>query len=160
MTRNVEVGKAAPLFTLQSESGSDVSLKSFRGKWVVLYFYPRDSTPVCTVQACSMRDMHTEFESVNAVVLGVSADSTQSHSRFSVRHSLTFPLLADANGEVSQRYGVWKLKSLFGHKYMGIERTTFVINPSGKIAAIFSKVKVRGHGAALLSAIQKASQAV
>ena len=145
------IGKPAPDFTLPSTSGEPVSLRQFKGKkTVILYFYPKDETPGCTREACDFRD-HTEaFDKHNTVVLGVSTDGLDSHKQFMEKHKLPFPLLADEDAAVSRKYGVYKQRNLYGKKYMGIERTTFVIDRTGRIAQIYPKVKVDGHIEALL----------
>jgi peroxiredoxin Q/BCP len=141
----LKIGDKAPQFELKDCFGKSVSLKDFSGKKVVLYFYPKDNTSGCTREACDFRDSFPEFRKLNAVVLGVSADSEKSHQGFSAKYNLPFTLLADPDKEVIQKYDVWKEKSLYGKKYMGIERTTFVIDEKGKILKIFPKVKVEGH---------------
>lgn len=145
-------GDKAPAFSLPSDEGM-VSLKDFKGKSVVLYFYPKDLTPGCTVEACDFRDNMARVKRKGAVVLGVSRDPVKKHSSFTEKHGLNFPLLSDEDGEVCNAYGVWKQKSLYGKKFMGIERTTFVIGPDGKITKIFPKVKVAGHVDAVLEAL-------
>lgn len=146
----------APDFTLLSDTGESVTLSSFRGRPVVLYFYPKDDTPGCTTEACEFRDAFPTFGAVNAVVLGVSPDTVKSHAKFRARFELPFPLLADTEKAVSQAYGVWKEKSMYGRKYMGVERTTFVIDAAGDIVTVFEKVKPAGHAAAVLQAVQGA----
>lgn len=141
----IAVGQKAPSFTLLNDEGKKVSLADFRGKKVVLYFYPKDDTPGCTKEACSFRDGIDEVQDGGAVVLGVSADSIESHKKFAQKFQLNFPLLSDVDKKVVQAYGVWKEKSLYGRTFMGIERTTFIIDEAGKIAQIFPKVKVDGH---------------
>lgn len=139
-------GQAAPDFSLPSTGGSIVSLAEFKGKKnVVLYFYPKDNTPGCTKEACFFRDVQGEFEQAGAVILGVSADAVKSHEGFAVKFSLLFPLLSDESKSVIEAYGVWKEKSNYGKKYMGIERTTFAIDKSGIIRKIWPKVSVEGH---------------
>jgi peroxiredoxin Q/BCP len=145
------IGKPAPDFTLPSTTGENVSLRQFKGKsTVVLYFYPKDETPGCTREACDFRDHGADFERHGTVVLGVSTDSLESHQHFREKHQLPFPLLSDADAAVSKMYGVYKQKNLYGKKYMGIERTTFVIDKTGRIAQIYPKVKVEGHIQSLL----------
>jgi len=140
------IGKPAPDFTLPSTTGENISLKQFKGKkTVVLYFYPKDETPGCTREACDFRDHTAEFEQHAVVVLGISNDPIEAHLQFRDKHHLPFPLLADVDAIVSKLYGVYKLKNLYGKKYMGIERTTFVIDRTGRIAQIYPKVKVDGH---------------
>ncbi|MCC6543033.1 MAG: thioredoxin-dependent thiol peroxidase [Nitrospirae bacterium] len=141
----LNVGDKAPDFKIPDHDGKEVALSGFRGKKVVLYFYPKDSTPGCTKEACSFRDSNTEIKKRGAVVIGVSADSVGSHIKFRDKYDLNFPLLSDANKDVVQAYGVWKEKSLYGRKFMGIERTTFIIDEEGRISRIFPKVKVDKH---------------
>ena len=141
----LKVGQKAPAFTLPDEKGRKVSLSDFKGKKVVLFFYPKDDTPGCTKEACSFRDGLDDIRAIRAVVLGVSADSVDSHQRFSSKFKLNFPLLSDVDKRVIQAYDVWKEKSMYGRKYMGIERTTYVIDEQGKIARVFPKVKVDSH---------------
>jgi len=150
-------GQAAPKFQLMSDSGEKIGLKDFTGRTVVLYFYPRDMTPGCTQEACDFRDAFRDLGKLKAVVLGVSKDSVERHQKFKAKYKLNFPLLADVEGKVCEAYGVWKEKSLYGRKYMGIERMTFVIDPKGKIGAIFPKVKVKGHAEAVAAAIRELS---
>ena len=146
-------GDAAPEFTLPSDRGGDVSLESLRGRPVVLYFYPKDDTSGCTTQACEFRDSWAEVQARGAVVLGVSPDSVASHQKFRDKFSLPFPLLADEDHAVAEAYGVWGEKSMYGRKYQGILRTTFIIDPTGRIAHVFEKVKPRGHAAEVLDAL-------
>ena len=141
----LRVGDKAPEFTLPSSDGEEISLKDFRGKKIVLYFYPKDDTPGCTKEACSFRDNLARVKRKGAVVFGISADSKKSHQKFIEKYDLSFPLLSDEKKEVVNAYGVWKEKAFMGRKYMGIERTTFIIDKEGKIVHIFSKVKVDGH---------------
>lgn len=139
-------GMIAPKFSLKNEQGKIVSLDDFAGKqYVVLYFYPKDSTPGCTTEACDFRDSHEKFTELNAVILGVSADDEQAHTKFIAKHGLPFSLLIDDTHEVSEAYGVWKLKKMFGKEFMGIERSTFLIDPTGTIVKEWRKVKVAGH---------------
>jgi peroxiredoxin Q/BCP len=145
----------APNFTLMTDTGSFISLSDFRGKNVVLYFYPKDDTSGCTAQACQFRDMLPNFSDSDAIILGLSRDSVKSHQKFRDKHQLTFPLLADESGEVCEKYGVWVEKSMYGRKYFGIERTTFLINAEGIIQHIWSKVKVPGHAEIVLKAIKE-----
>jgi thioredoxin-dependent peroxiredoxin len=146
------IGKPAPDFTLPSSSGDSVTLKSFKNrKTVVLYFYPKDDTPGCTKEACGFRDLTAEFERVGAVILGISNDPVESHQKFREKFKLPFELLADEDASVSKAYGVYKQKNLYGKKYMGIERTTFIVDRTGRIAQIYPKVKVEGHVADVLA---------
>ena len=144
MRAQLTVGDTAPNFSLPSSSGT-ITLKSLAGKQVVLYFYPKDDTPGCTKQACGFRDEFTGIEKANTVVLGVSTDDLASHQRFSKKYSLPFTLLSDEKAEVSKAYGVYKEKSMYGKTYWGIERSTFVIDETGRLKAVFRKVKVDGH---------------
>ena len=140
------IGKPAPDFTLPSTSGEAVTLRQFKGKkTVVLYFYPKDETPGCTKEACGFRDLREEFEKNGAVILGVSNDPVDSHQKFREKHKLPFDLLADEDAAVSKAFGVYKQKNLYGKKYLGIERTTFIIDRTGRVAQIYPKVKVEGH---------------
>ena len=140
------IGKPAPDFSLPSTTGEPISLKQFKGKkTVVLYFYPKNETSGCIKEACAFRDVNGELERFNVVLLGVSTDSIESHLAFRDKHKLPFPLLADEEATVSKLYGVYKQRNLYGKKYMGIERTTFVIDRTGRIAQIWPKVKVVGH---------------
>ncbi|HET6402599.1 MAG TPA: thioredoxin-dependent thiol peroxidase [Candidatus Kapabacteria bacterium] len=146
-------GDKAPDFTAIDDSGNHVSLKDFRGKKVVLYFYPKDNTSGCTKEACDFRDNWARIKRKDAALLGVSPDSEKSHGKFKSKFDLNFPLLADEDKKLVNAYGVWKEKSMYGRKYMGVERTTFVIDEKGKIAKIFPKVKVAGHVDEVLAAL-------
>ncbi|RHW33294.1 thioredoxin-dependent thiol peroxidase [Neobacillus notoginsengisoli] len=141
----VQTGAMAPDFSLPSVDGKQVKLSDFKGKNVVLYFYPKDMTPGCTTQACDFRDQHQSFEDVNAVVIGVSPDPVERHKKFIEKYDLPFLLLADTEHEAAEAYGVWKLKKNFGKEYMGIERSTFVIDKEGRIAKEWRGVRVKGH---------------
>jgi peroxiredoxin Q/BCP len=141
----IEKGSEAPNFTLDSDAGEAVTLSALRGKRVVLYFYPKDDTPGCTVQACDFRDALPRFDGVEAVVLGVSPDSVASHAKFRAKFDLNFPLLADEDHAVAQAYGVWTEKKMYGRTYMGIERSTFLIDEEGRIVEAWRKVKPQGH---------------
>ncbi len=159
-TVELKVGQKAPDFTLPSDTGDKVSLKDFRGKKVVLYFYPKDDTPGCTKEACSFRDNINEILNRGAVVIGVSADSVESHKKFKEKYNLNFILLSDEKHRVLEKYGVWKERSLYGKKFMGTERTTFIIDENGRIAHIFRKVKVDGHTEEVLKKLDELSQKV
>jgi len=145
----------APDFSLPADDGTTVSLKSLRGKAVVLYFYPKDDTPGCTTESCEFRDSFPRFGKQNAVILGISPDSVESHVKFKNKYQLPFTLLADEDHAVAEAYGVWKEKSMYGKKFMGIERTTFLIDAHGKIAKIFHKVKPAGHAAEVEAALNE-----
>ena len=149
-------GDVAPPFSLQAADGKTVALSDFRGKRVILYFYPKDDTPGCTREACGFRDALPRLGREGAVVLGVSRDSLPSHQRFAGKFRLTFPLLSDPDAAVCKAYGVYKQKSLYGRTFLGIERVTFLIDEEGRIARIFPKVKVDGHVEAILQALKGA----
>lgn len=138
-------GQKAPSFNLESDEGKKIALKDFAGQNVILYFYPKDMTSGCTTEACDFRDSYSQLKKLKAVILGVSKDSVASHQKFKAKEKLNFPLLSDGEGKVCEAYGVWKEKSMYGRKYMGIERTTFLIGADGKIKKIYPKVKVTGH---------------
>jgi len=152
-------GDKAPGFKLKDSSGNVVSLKDFQGKDVVLYFYPKDDTSGCTKEACGFRDSYPEFSKLDAIVLGISADSEESHRKFIIKYNLPFTLLSDPDKEVIEAYGVWKEKNMYGKKYMGIERTTFLIDKKGVIRKIFQKVKVEGHIDEILSVFSNKAMA-
>jgi peroxiredoxin Q/BCP len=149
----VEEGRQAPTFTLPSDTGEPVSLESLRGRPVVLYFYPKDNTPGCTRQACGIRDSWGAFEERGATVLGVSADSPGSHTKFREKYGLPFTLLADEDHAVAEAYGVWVEKKFLGKKYMGIERSTFVIDADGSVAKVLRRVKPDTHAEQVLAAL-------
>jgi thioredoxin-dependent peroxiredoxin len=149
----IEPGQPAPDFDLPDQNGDRVKLSDLRGKTVVLYFYPKADTPGCTVQACGVRDHHADYQHAGAIVLGVSPDPVKAIGKFDRKHSLGFPLLSDESHEVAERYGVWVEKSMYGRKYMGNERTTFVIDPEGKIKDVLHKVKPAEHDDLVLAAI-------
>lgn len=139
------IGEIAPDFTLPADNGNDFTLSSLRGKTVVLYFYPKDDTPGCTTESCEFRDALPNFDTLDAVIIGISKCSIKKHIKFKNKYGLNFPLLSDENSTVCETYGTWVEKSMYGKKYMGIERSTFVIDPHGKIAAAWRKVRVTGH---------------
>ncbi|MFC7372320.1 thioredoxin-dependent thiol peroxidase [Fictibacillus iocasae] len=139
------VGTKAPDFALPASDGRNVSLSEYKGKNIVLYFYPKDMTPGCTTQACDFRDLHEDFSGLDTVVLGVSPDPVSRHEKFIEKHTLPFLLLADENQEAAKLYDVWKLKKNFGKEYMGIERSTFIIDKEGTLAKEYRKVKVKDH---------------
>jgi peroxiredoxin Q/BCP len=148
------LGSKAPAFSLESDAGELISLAGLHGKQVVLYFYPKDDTSGCTVEACEFRDNWTTVQRTGAVVLGVSPDDVPSHQKFKRKYQLPFPLLADRDHAVAERYGAWGEKSLYGRKYFGIKRTTFVIDAQGRIAKVFESVKPKGHAAQVLEALR------
>ena len=139
------IGKKAPAFKVQDDAGETVSLASLKGEWVVLFFYPKDMTSGCTVEACEFRDALPRFKKMKAKVFGVSPDSVKSHQKFREKEGLTYPLLSDPEHTMLKAYGVWVEKSMYGRKYMGVERTTVIIDPAGTVAQVFTKVKPAGH---------------
>lgn len=141
----VLIGEQAPDFQLEVNNGNNIRLSDFRGKNVVLYFYPKDMTPTCTTQACDFRDKFESFQEVDAIILGVSTDPINRHEKFIEKYNLPFLLLADVNQEAANAYDVWKLKKNFGKEYMGIERSTFIIDKNGKLVKEWRKVRVKGH---------------
>ena len=149
-----EVGDPAPDFSLPSDTAGQVTLSALRGRKVVLYFYPKDDTSGCTVEACEFRDAQPRFHRGDVEVFGISPDSVESHEAFRGKHGLNFPLLADEGHGVAEAYGVWKEKSMYGRKYWGIERTTFLIDEDGVIEHVWRRVKPKGHAAAVAERIQ------
>jgi peroxiredoxin Q/BCP len=154
MGSTLEVGDKAPDFSLPDQQGKAVSLKNFRGKQVVLYFYPKDDTPGCTKESCDFRDVESQIVRAGAVIVGVSMDGKDSHQKFIKKYGLPFPLLSDEDASISKSYGVYKEKNMYGRKYWGIERSTFVIDPAGTLKAVFRKVKVDGHADEVLTALK------
>jgi len=150
-----QAGMQAPEFDLPASNGQNLALKDFKGKNIVIYFYPKDDTPGCTVEACGLRDSFKEIEKLNAVILGVSPDSVKSHGKFISKFQLPFILLTDEDKKMCQDYGVWVEKSMYGKKYMGVARTTFIIDKKGKIVKIFEKVKPEGHNTEIIEALKK-----
>ena len=148
-------GDKAPRFTLQADDGSKVSLASQEGRYVVLYFYPKDDTPGCTREACSFRDRRADFERLGAKVFGISPDSAASHVKFREKYELNFPLLADPDHAVAEKYGAWREKNMYGKKSMGIQRSPYIIDPKGKVARLWKSVKVDGHDAQVLKALEE-----
>jgi peroxiredoxin Q/BCP len=149
-------GSKAPAFSLPSDGGGQVALKDLKGKPVVLYFYPKDDTSGCTTEACEFRDSWKAVKATGAVVLGVSPDPVASHDKFKAKYKLPFPLLADVDHAVAEAYGAWGEKSMYGRKYMGILRSTFLIDGAGRIVRVFEKVKPKGHAGAVLDALREA----
>ncbi len=150
----VEVGKKAPNFKMSTDGGGSIALKDLKDQKVVLYFYPKDDTPGCTKEACGFRDALPDFSKVDAVVIGVSKDSVAKHDKFKAKHDLPFTLASDEDGSVCEAYGTWVEKSMYGKKYMGIERATFLIDEKGVVRGEWRKVKVPGHVDAVLEAAQ------
>jgi len=151
----LKVGDKAPAFKLKNQDEETISLSGLKGKPVVLYFYPKDDTPGCTKEACNFRDEFPKFGKLKAEIIGISTDSVKSHKKFAEKYGLPFNLLADEKKQVVQEYGVWKEKNMYGRKYMGIERTTFIINSDGRIANIFPKVKVDEHNKEVMEALKE-----
>jgi peroxiredoxin Q/BCP len=149
----LKVGERAPDFSASDQNGNNVKLSDFKGKSVVLYFYPKDMTPGCTVEACGFRDDQGAIKKKGAVVLGVSKDGPASHKKFAEKNDLSFPLLADESGAIVKAYGAWGEKSMYGRKYMGILRVTYVLGPEGRVKAVFPKVKPAGHSADVLGVL-------
>ncbi len=152
----LDEGKKAPAFSLKDQDGQAVKLADFAGRYVVLYFYPRDNTPGCTVEACDFRDEHSALSKKGAVVLGVSPDSGASHQKFIAKFSLPFPLLVDEGHAVAEKYGAWGEKNMYGRKMMGLIRSTFLIGPDGRLVKAWPRVKVKGHAAEVLAALEAA----
>ena len=153
----LKIGSTAPSFTSPNGEGNKTSLKEHAGKWVVLYFYPRDNTPGCNKEACGFRDQHPNFSKLDGVVLGVSADTPKSHDKFTAKFSLPFVLVSDEDKKIVQKYGVWGPKKFMGRTFDGIHRATFLINPDGKIAFIWTKVKPGPHAEEVLEKIRELS---
>ena len=145
MTTTLNIGDKAPDFCLLNQDGEEICLDSFKGDWVVLYFYHKDNTKGCTLEALDFTLNKNDFNKLGATILGISPDSVKSHQNFCMKHDLTITLLSDPDHSVIEKYGVWKLKKMYGREYYGVERSTFLINPEGKIAESWHKVKVKGH---------------
>jgi peroxiredoxin Q/BCP len=154
----VKEGQKAPDFTLVADDGSKVKLSGLKGRAVVLYFYPKDDTPGCTREACAFRDASKQLQRLGAMVLGVSADSSQRHRQFREKYHLNFPLLTDADHAVAIKYGAWREKNMYGKKTMGIQRSTFLIGPDGKVARVWQRVNVDGHDKQVLEALEALKQ--
>ena len=152
---SIKIGNKAPDFSLFNQDGKKVSLKDFKGKNVVLYFYPKDNTSGCTKEACNFRDEFPKFGKLKAVILGVSPDSVESHKKFAEKYNLLFTLLSDEKKKVLEKYGVWKEKNMYGRKYMGVERSTIIIDKNGKVQKIFRKVKVADHNKEVMEALKE-----
>lgn len=153
--RELEIGARAPDFTLPTDGGTKLSLKSLRGKWVILYFYPEDDTDVCTAQACSFRDAWAEVKAARIVVLGISPDGVASHAAFRKKYKLPFTLLADTDHAVATRYGAWGTKTLYGNTFIGMHRNAVIIDPEGKVARLFPNVRSKGFGERMVKAVEE-----
>lgn len=151
----LEPGTKAPAFTLTDDQGQKVRLADLKGKPVVVYFYPRDDTPGCTKEACAFRDRYSELEELGIQLLGVSGDSAESHTKFREKYSLPFPLLVDAKNTMSEKYGAYREKNMYGKKSMGIQRSTYLIDADGKIAKVWKRVKVDGHDQQVIDAVKE-----
>lgn len=153
--QDLKIGDLAPDFTLPTDSEGEIALSSLKGKWIVLYFYPKDDTSGCTKEAIAFKDLKNEFENLNAQILGISKDSPSKHDTFKDKYDLNFPLISDEETRACQAYGAWVEKSMYGRKYMGIDRSTFLIDPDQKIVQIWRKVKVPGHAEAVLDTLKQ-----
>ncbi|HYA72273.1 MAG TPA: peroxiredoxin [Roseiarcus sp.] len=154
MVKNLDIGDSAPDFELPTDGGGSVSLSALKGKPIVLYFYPKDDTSGCTAEAIAFNALRRKFDAAGAVVLGMSPDSAASHAKFKRKHDLSLTLAADESRATLEAYGVWREKSMYGRKYMGVERTTFLIDADGRVARVWRKVKVPGHAEDVLAALE------
>jgi len=155
---DLQIGDTAPPFTLPTDNGGEINLTTLKGKKVVIYFYPKDNTPGCTTESCDFRDQKPAFEELNAEIIGISKDSVAKHDKFKAKYDFNFPLASDEDGNVCESYGVWKEKSMYGKSFLGIVRSTFLIDENGKIAQIWRKVKVKGHVDEVREAIENLDQ--
>ncbi|MBT4906962.1 MAG: thioredoxin-dependent thiol peroxidase [Rhodospirillaceae bacterium] len=151
---SVKEGGKAPAFSMPTDGDGKLALKDLKGRPVILYFYPKDSTPGCTTEACDFRDLTPDFSKIDAEIVGVSKDSVKRHDNFKAKHELPFSLVSDEDGDVCERYGVWVEKNMYGRKFMGIERATFLIDAKGVVRKIWRKVKVKGHAEDVLEAVK------
>lgn len=156
----LQPGQPVPDFTLTAGSGESVTLSQFRGKYVVLYFYPKDMTPTCTEESCQFRDYNGQFQALNTEVIGISPDDLKSHGKFAAKYGLPFLLLSDPDHEVCELFGVWQLKKMYGREYMGVVRSTFVIDPQGKLIREWRGVRIKGHVEQVLEAVKAAQTGV
>jgi peroxiredoxin Q/BCP len=155
----LKIGDTAPDFTLPTDGNGEITLSSLKGQKVIVYFYPKDNTPGCTTESCEFNDALPNFESLNTAIIGISKDSVKKHDNFKAKYGFNFPLASDENSDTCERYGVWKEKSMYGKTFWGIERSTFLIDEEGKIAAIWNKVKVKGHVEAVQQEIENIAKA-
>lgn len=153
----IEEGCKAPVFSLKDQNGKTVKLSDFKGQPVVIYFYPKDDTPGCTKEACAFRDRQLELENLGAVVLGLSPDDQVSHAEFSLKYGLTFPLLVDLDHKVAEKYGAWREKNMYGKISMGVQRSTFLVDATGKVAKVWKRVQVEGHAEKVIEALKTLS---
>jgi peroxiredoxin Q/BCP len=151
----LEEGSKAPAFTLKDQHGKSIKLSDYKGSPVVVYFYPKDDTPGCTKEACAFRDQHADLQQLGAVVLGVSPDDSASHSKFASKYELNFPLLADIEHQVAEKFGAWREKNMYGKVSLGIQRSTFLIDATGKVAKVWKRVQVDGHDQQVLTALRE-----
>ncbi|MEJ2543856.1 MAG: thioredoxin-dependent thiol peroxidase [Calditrichaceae bacterium] len=151
----LKVGQSVPQFSLPDQSGENHNINDYKGKWVILYFYPKDLTPGCTTEACNFQDALPDFNSIDAVIFGISKDSVSKHKKFAEKYNLQFSLLSDENNDICEQFGVWQKKSMYGKEYMGIVRSTFLVNPEGKIAKVYPKVNVKEHHAEILNDLKE-----
>lgn len=151
----LEEGSKAPAFTLKDQHGKSVKLSDFKGHPVVVYFYPKDDTPGCTKEACAFRDQQTDLQQLGAVVLGISPDDSASHGKFANKYDLNFPLLADVEHQVAEKFGAWREKNMYGKVSLGIQRSTFLIDATGKVAKVWKRVQVDGHDQQVLTALRE-----
>lgn len=155
----MQIGQSAPEFTAPNRAGEHVGLQDFKGQWLVLYFYPKDDTPGCTTQAIEFTGKLAQFQALNAQIVGISPDSIAAHGKFITKHHLEIMLLSDPEHQIAESYGVWQLKKFMGKEYMGIVRSTFIIDPTGKVAQFWSKVKVKNHVDTVLTKLNQLQQA-
>lgn len=155
MSATLKIGSTAPAINLPDQDGKTHKLSDYKGKWVIIYFYPKDDTPGCTKEACAIRDSFPNFGKLKAIVLGISVDSVAKHKKFANKYELPFTLLADENKEVVEKYGVWDKKSMYGRFFFGIKRSSFLVDPNGKIVRIYEKVKPAEHAAQVLADLQE-----
>ena len=151
----LEIGKSVPQFSLPDQDGKIHNIKDYKGQWVIIYFYPKDLTPGCTTEACNFQEALPDFNSIDAVIFGISKDSVKQHKKFANKYNLQFSLLSDENSDVCEQFGVWQKKSMYGKEYMGIARSTFIVNPDGKIVKVYPKVNVKEHHSEILNDLKE-----
>lgn len=151
----LEIGKSIPQFSLPDQDRKIHNIKDYKGKWVIIYFYPKDLTPGCTTEACNFQEALPDFNSIDAVIFGISKDSVKQHKKFANKYNLQFSLLSDENSDVCEQFGVWQKKSMYGKEYMGIARSTFIVNPAGKIVKVYPKVNVKEHHSEILNDLKE-----
>ena len=151
----LEIGKSIPQFSLPDQDRKIHNIKDYKGKWVIIYFYPKDLTPGCTTEACNFQEALPDFNSIDAVIFGISKDSVKQHKKFANKYNLQFSLLSDENSDVCEQFGVWQKKSMYGKEYMGIARSTFIVNPDGKIVKFYPKVNAKEHHSEILNDLKE-----